>query len=58
MKWLNYFKLQKLDWYIIKKFLGTYFFMLALIIVVIVVFYLEASYVRKAACLLFIDVDA
>lgn len=38
MKWLNYFKLQKLDWYIIKKFLGTYFFMLALIIVVIVVF--------------------
>ncbi|MBP3408016.1 MAG: LptF/LptG family permease [Bacteroidaceae bacterium] len=38
MKWLDYFKLQKLDWYIIKKFLGTYFFSLALIIVVIVVF--------------------
>ena len=29
MKWLDYFKLQKLDWYIIKKFLGTYFFSLA-----------------------------
>ena len=38
MKWLDYFKLKKLDWYIIKKFLGTYFFSLALIIVVIVVF--------------------
>lgn len=38
MKWLDYFKLQKLDWYIIKKFLGTYFFSLMLIIVVIVVF--------------------
>ena len=38
MKWLEYFKLKKLDWYIIKKFLGTYFFSLALIIVVIVVF--------------------
>lgn len=38
MKWLDYIKLQKLDRYIIKKFLGTYFFSLALIIVVIVVF--------------------
>lgn len=38
MKWLNCFKLQKLDRYIIKKFLGTYFFSLALIIIVIVVF--------------------
>lgn len=38
MKLLNFFKLQKLDRYIIKKFLGTYFFSLALIIVVIVVF--------------------
>ena len=38
MKWLDYFKLKKLDWYIIKKFLGTYFFSLALIIIVIVVF--------------------
>ena len=38
MKWLDYFKLKRLDWYIIKKFLGTYFFSLALIIIVIVVF--------------------
>ena len=38
MKWLEYIKLQKLDLYIIKKFLGTYFFSLALIIIVIVVF--------------------
>ncbi|MBR3977216.1 MAG: LptF/LptG family permease [Bacteroidaceae bacterium] len=38
MKWLNYLKINKLDWYIIKKFLGTYFFSLALIIVIIVVF--------------------
>ena len=38
MKLLKILKLNKLDWYIIKKFLGTYFFMLALIIVVIVVF--------------------
>jgi lipopolysaccharide export system permease protein len=38
MKWLEYFKLKRLDWYIIKKFLGTYFFSLALIIIIIVVF--------------------
>ncbi len=38
MKWLEYFKLKRLDRYIIKKFLGTYFFSLALIIVIIVVF--------------------
>ena len=38
MKWLDYFKLKRLDKYIIKKFLGTYFFSLALIIVIIVVF--------------------
>ena len=38
MKWLDYFKLQRLDRYIIKKFLGTYFFSLLLIIVVIIVF--------------------
>ena len=38
MKWLNFFRLQRLDWYIIKKFLGTYFFSLLLIIVVIIVF--------------------
>ena len=38
MEWLDYFKLKRLDWYIIKKFLGTYFFSLALIIIVIVVF--------------------
>ena len=38
MKWLEHLKLKRLDWYIIKKFLGTYFFSLALIIVVIVVF--------------------
>ena len=30
--------LKKLDWYIIKKFLGTYFFTIALIIVIMVVF--------------------
>ena len=38
MKWLDYFKLQRLDRYIIKKFLGTYFFSLLLIIIVIIVF--------------------
>lgn len=38
MKWLDFFKLKRLDWYIIKKFLGTYFFSLALIIIIIVVF--------------------
>lgn len=38
MKWLDNLKLKRLDWYIIKKFLGTYFFSLALIIIVIVVF--------------------
>ena len=38
MKWLDFFKLKRLDLYIIKKFLGTYFFSLALIIIVIVVF--------------------
>lgn len=38
MKWLDWIKLKRLDRYIIKKFLGTYFFSLALIIVVIVVF--------------------
>ena len=38
MKLLDFFKLRRLDLYIIKKFLGTYFFALALIIVVIIVF--------------------
>lgn len=38
MKWVEHFKLKRLDWYIIKKFLGTYFFSLALIIMVIIVF--------------------
>ena len=38
MKLLDWFRLKRIDWYIIKKFLGTYFFSLALIIVVIVVF--------------------
>ena len=38
MKWLDYFKLKRLDLYIIKKFLGTFFFSLALIIVIINVF--------------------
>ncbi len=31
-------KLKRLDWYIIKKFLGTYLFMIALIISIAVVF--------------------
>ena len=35
---MNFFKLKKLDRYIIKKFLGTYVFMLALIISIVVVF--------------------
>ena len=30
--------LKRLDWYIIKKFLGTYFFTIALIIIIMVVF--------------------
>ena len=38
MKWLDFFKLKRLDRYIIKKFLGTYFFSLLLIIIVIIVF--------------------
>ncbi len=38
MKWLDIFKPKRLDWYIIKKFLGTYFFSLLLIIIVIIVF--------------------
>ena len=38
MKWLDFFKLKKLDRYIIRKFLGTYFFSLILIIVVIIIF--------------------
>ena len=35
MKWLEIFRLKRLDRYIIKKFLGTYFFSLLLIIIVI-----------------------
>lgn len=38
MKWLDFFKLKRLDRYIIRKFLGTYFFSLILIIVVIIIF--------------------
>ena len=38
MKWLDYIKLKRLDRYIIAKFLGTYFFAIALIIAIIVVF--------------------
>ena len=30
--------MQKLDWYIIKKFLGTFFFALALILLIVIVF--------------------
>ena len=30
--------LKRLDWYIIKKFLGTYFFTIALIVIILVVF--------------------
>lgn len=37
-KWLDILKLKRIDLYIISKFLGTYFFSLALIITVIVVF--------------------
>ena len=38
MKLLDFFKLKRLDRYIIRKFLGTYFFSLILIIVVIIIF--------------------
>ena len=38
MRWLDFFKLKRLDRYIIRKFLGTYFFSLILIIVVIIIF--------------------
>ena len=38
MRWLDIFKLKRLDWYIIRKFLGTYIFSLVLIIVVIIIF--------------------
>ena len=34
----DYYRIQKLDWYIIKKFLGTFVFMIALIISIAVVF--------------------
>jgi len=34
----DFLKLKRLDWYIIKKFLGTYLFMIALIISIAVVF--------------------
>ena len=37
-KWYDHIRLKKLDKYIIKKFLGTYFFAIALIIAIIVVF--------------------
>ena len=32
------FKLKRIDWYIIKKFLGTYFFAITLILAISVVF--------------------
>ena len=35
---MDFFKLKKIDWYIIKKFLGTYIFMIVLIISIAVVF--------------------
>ena len=35
---MNFLKLKKLDWYIIKKFLGTYVFMIVLIMSIAVVF--------------------
>lgn len=38
MRLNNGFKVKRLDWYIIKKFLGTYIFMIALIISIAVVF--------------------
>ena len=38
MKLLNFFKLKRLDRYIIRKFLGTYIFSLVLMIVVIIIF--------------------
>ena len=38
MKWLEEIKIKRLDRYIIGKFLGTYFFAIALIIAIIVVF--------------------
>lgn len=37
-KWIDEFKIKRLDRYIIAKFLGTYFFAIALIIAIIVVF--------------------
>jgi len=37
-KILTLLNLKRLDWYIIKKFLGTYLFMIALIISIAVVF--------------------
>ena len=30
--------MQKLDWYIIKKFLGTFFFTLTLILLIVIIF--------------------
>lgn len=38
MRFFDKIKLKRLDWYLIKKFLGTYFFSIALIITIIIVF--------------------
>ena len=38
MNWLSKLKITRLDRYIIGKFLGTYFFAIALIIAIIVIF--------------------
>ncbi len=38
MKWLRKLSLGRIDWYIIKKFLGTFFFTILLMIVIIIVF--------------------
>ena len=47
MKWLEEIKLKRLDRYIIGKFLGTYFFAIALIMAFVVMY--DAAGVRRAA---------
>ena len=39
--------MKKLDWYIIKKFLGTFFFALALILLIVIVFDIGRVQVRS-----------
>ena len=47
------FKLKRIDWYIIKQFLGTYIFAIALIIAISVVFDINEKIDKFLSCLLY-----